>query len=121
MNHPIDAKLGSEWLLTCRPSANKFVQQINDKLKAEIESGRMYTSLNDNNAIVVLCVANRDQLDKPRFVTDSRLKNLAVYKMQTQLPNIDKLIELVTAYLVWSKIDLADGYFNIRVEESSQK
>ena len=37
------------------------------------------------------------------------------------MPNIDELIELVAVYPVWSKIDLADGYFNIRVEESSVK
>ena len=54
-------------------------------------------------------------------MTDYRLKNLAIYKKQTPLPNIDKLIELVAAYPVWNKIDLADGYFNIRVEESSEQ
>ena len=69
----------------------------------------------------MFCVAKRDQPDKPRFVTDCRLRNPAVSKKQTPLPNIDKLIELVAAYPVWSKIDLADGYFNISVEESWEK
>ena len=68
----------------------------------------------------MFCVAERDQPYKPRFVTDCRLRNLAIYKKQTPLPNINKLIELVAAYPVWSKIDLADRYFNIRVEESSE-
>ena len=54
-------------------------------------------------------------------MTDCRLRNLAVYKKQTLLSNSDKLIQLVAAYPVWSKIDLADGYFNIKVEESSEK
>ena len=35
--------------------------------------------------------------------------------------NIDELIELVAAYPVWSKIGWVDGYFSIRVEESSEK
>ena len=49
------------------------------------------------------------------------MRNLAVYKKQTLLFNIDKVIEQVTIYSRWSKIDLADKYFNIRVEESSEK
>ena len=65
----------------------------------------------------MFCIVKRDQPDKPGFVTDYRLRNLAVYKKHTPLPNINKLIELVTTYPVCSKIDLADGYFNIRVEK----
>ena len=71
--------------------------------------------------MVIFCVAKRDQPDKPRFVTDCRLRKQAVYKKQTPLLNIDKLIELVAAYPVWSKIDLAHRYFYIRGEESSEK
>ena len=54
-------------------------------------------------------------------MTDCGLRNLAVYKLQTLLPNIDELIKLVAICTVWSNIDLADTYFNIRVEESSKK
>ena len=34
---------------------------------------------------------------------------------------MDKLIQLVAAYAGLSKMDLADRYFNIRVEESWEK
>ena len=104
-----------------KPSAHKFRQQIKDKHNAEIKSRRVCPAPNDKNAVVMFYIAKRDQPDKPRFVTGCRLRNLAVYKKQTQLPNIDELIELVATYSVWSKIDLADGYFRIRVEESSEK
>ena len=87
----------------------------------ETKSRPMYTPPNNKNPVVIFCVAKRDKPDKPRFVTDCRLRNLAVYKKQTQLPNIDELIERVAAYPVWSRIDLADGYFNIRIEESSER
>ena len=70
---------------------------------------------------IMFCVAKLNQQDKHRFVTDCHMRNLAVYKMQTPLPNIDKLIDLVAAYPVSHKIDLADRYINIRVEESSEK
>ena len=121
VNHRIDPKPGSQFLPTWRPSAHKFSQQINDKLNAAIKSGCRYPAPNNKNKVVMFCVAKRDQPDKPRFVTDCCLRNLAVYKKQIPLPNVDELIELVAAYLVWRKIDLADGYFNIRVEESSEK
>ena len=121
MNHCIDPEPGSQWLPAGRPLAHKLGQQINDKLNAEIKSGRMYPSPNNKNTVVMFCIAKQDQADKPSFVTDCRLRNLAVYKKQTPLPNVDKLIELVAAYPVWSKMDLEDGYFKIRVEESSEK
>ena len=121
VNHCVNPKPGSEWLPTCRLSDHKFGQQINNKLNAEIKSERMYSAAIDTNAVIMFCVAIRDQLDKPRFVTDCHLRNRAVYKKQTPLRNIDQLIELVAAYSGWSKIDLANGYFNIRVEESSEK
>ena len=89
VNHCINPKPGSEWLSTLRPSAHKFGQQINYKLTAEIKSEYMYPSPNDKNGVVKFCVAKCDQPDKPRFVTDCRLRNLAVYKEQTPLPNID--------------------------------
>ena len=54
------------------------------------------------------------QPDKPRFVTDCCLRNPAVDKKHTPLPNITELIELFAAYSVWRKIDLTDGYFNIK-------
>ena len=98
VNHRIDPKPGSEWLPSWRPSANKFGQQINDKHNAEIKSGPMYPAPNDKHAVVMFCVAKQDQPDKPRFVKDYHLRNLAAYKKQAPLPNIDELMELVTAY-----------------------
>ena len=121
VNHCIDPKPGSKWIPTWRPSAHKFGQYINETLNAKVESGRMYPAPNDKNTVVMFYIAKRDQPNKPRFVTDCHLRNLAIYKIQTPLSNIDKLIQLVTTYSVWSKIDLADGYFNIREEESSEK
>ena len=49
----------------------------------------MYPAANDKYAIVMFCIAKRDELDKPRFVTYCRPRNLAFYNKQTPLPNID--------------------------------
>ena len=78
----------------------------------------MNPASNNKNAVVMFCVAKPDQPDKPRFVTDCPLRNLAVYKRHTLLHNIGKVIQIGTVYRVWSNGDLADGYFHIRVEGS---
>ena len=92
VNHHINPQAGSEWLPTWRPSAHKFCQQLNNKPNAEIKSGPMYHAPNDKNAVVMFCVAKRGEPDKPRLVTDCLLRNLAVCKKKTRLPNIDKLL-----------------------------
>ena len=68
----------------------------------------------------MFCIGKWNKLDKPKFVTDCCLSNLAVCKKQTLLPNIKMLIKLVAAYPVGSIIVLADEYFNIRMEENSE-
>ena len=100
---------------------NKFGPEINDKLHTEIQSGTLYHATNDKNAVVLFCAAKLHKVDKPRFVTDCCLRNLAIYMKQTSLPKIDKLIELVAVYQVCSLMDLTDRYFNIRVVESSEQ
>ena len=80
----------------------------------------MYPAPNNLNIVIMFCVVKWDQLDKPRLVTNHRLRHLAVYKKETPLPNIDKLIEVVPAYPGRSKLDMADGYFSIGVVKSSE-
>ena len=116
VNYQIDAKPESEWLYTCRTLAHKFGIQINDKLDTAIESGCMYAASNDKDCVVMFYVANRDKPDKPSIVTSCQLGNLAIYQKQTPLRNIEMIIKLVAAHSVWSVIDLADPYFNIKVE-----
>ena len=81
----------------------------------------MYHVPNDKNAIIMFRAAKRNLPNKPQFVTDCLRRNLAICKKQTPLTNINELIELVAVYPIPSKIDLADRYFNIRVEECSEK
>lgn len=86
-----------------------------------MQSRDINTATNYKNALFIFYIAKRDQADKPRFVTDCWLRNLAVPKKHTSLPYIDELIELVATYKVWTKTDLADRYFNISVQESSEE
>jgi len=56
-----------------------------------------------------------------RRILDARDRNEAVDPNHTPLPSIEELMELVAARKYWSKIDLADGYHNIRIEEDSEQ
>ena len=81
----------------------------------------MYSGPNHQNIVIVFCMAKQYPLDKPRFLIDCHLRNLAIYKKETPLPNIKELIKLVVGHTAWSKIDTADRYCNIRIEESSKQ
>jgi len=50
-------------------------------------------------------------------VADARDRNETVDLNHTPLRSIEELMELVAACKYWTKIDLADGYHNIRIEE----
>ena len=45
---------------------------------------------------------------------DCYLGNLGLCKKQTPVPNINKLIEQVAIYCVYSKMDLADKPYNLQ-------
>jgi len=72
--------------------------------------------------VVVLFVqAKRDDPNKPQRIVDTRDRNEAVDPNHTAIPSIEKLMGLVAAPKYWSKIDLVDGYHNIRIEEDSEQ
>ena len=57
VKHCIDPKPESEWLSNWKLSAYKFGWQINDKPYVEVESGRVYPTTNNQNTVVILCIA----------------------------------------------------------------
>jgi len=72
--------------------------------------------------VVVLFVqAKRDDPTKPGRILDARDRNEAVDPNHTPLPSIEELMELVAARKYGSKIDLADEYYNIRIDEDSEQ
>jgi len=65
--------------------------------------------------------AKRDDSTKPRRIIDARDRNEALDSNHKPLPSIMKLMEQVAARKYWRKIDLANGYHNIRIEEDSEQ
>jgi len=121
INHRICPKPGSTWVPKWRPSPSKFYAELTRQLTEEEASGRIYRAEHDTNAVVLFVQAKRDDPTKPRRILDARDRNEAVDPNHTPLPRIEELMELVAARKYWSKIDLADGYHNIRIEEDSEQ
>ena len=65
--------------------------------------------------------AKRDDSTKPRRIIDARDRNEGIDPNHTPLQSIEELMKLVAARKYWTKIDLAYGYHNIRMEEHSEQ
>jgi len=121
INHRICPKPGSTWVPKWRPSPSKFYAELTRQLIEEEASGWIYRAEHNTIAVVLFVQAKRDDPTKPRRILDARDRNEAVDPNHTPLPSIEELMELVAAQKYWSKIDVADGYHNIRIEEDSEQ
>jgi len=120
-NHRICTKPGSTWVPKWRPLPSKFYAELTRQLNEEEASGQIYCAEHDTNVVVLFVQAKRDDPTKPRRISDARAWNDAVDPNHTPLPSFEELMELVAARKYWSKIDLADGYHNVRIEEDSEQ
>ena len=121
INHWICPKLCSTWVPKWRLSPSKFYAKLTKQRTEEEASGRIYHAEHDTNAVVLFVQAKQDDPPKPRRILDGRDRNEAVDPNHTPLPSIKELMELVTTWKYWRKIDLADWYHNIRIEEDSEQ
>jgi len=58
---------------------------------------------------------------KPWYILDARDWNNALELNHIPLSRMEEIMNLVAAWKYWRKIDLADGYYNIRIEEDSKQ
>jgi len=121
INHRICPKPGSTRVPKWRPFLLKFYTELTRELTEEEVSGFIYHVDHDTNMVVLFIQAKRDDASKPRGILDARDWNETVDPNHTPLPRIEELMELVAACKYWSKIDLADRYHNIRIEEDSEQ
>ena len=66
-------------------------------------------------------ISKRDRFREPRFLLDCRLRNDVTIQNHTSQPTLAEAIEFVAARPLWSKIDLTDGYHNMRIDPDSEK
>ena len=62
-----------------------------------------------------------DKTNKERFLYDLQARNDITVKDKTVIPDITCIINTVAKSKYRSKIDLIDGYYNIRIETESKK
>jgi len=121
INHRICPKPGTTWVPKWPPSPSIFYAELTKQLNEEEASGRIYRAEHDINAIVLFVQPKGDDPTEPRRLLDTRDRNDVVDPNHTPLPSIKKLMELVAARKHGSKLDLAGGYHNIRIEEDSEQ
>jgi len=121
INDQICPKPGSTWVPKWRPLPSKSYAELTRQLTEEEASGWIYRTEHDTNDVVLFIQAKQDDPTKPLCILDAMDRNDAVDPNTTPLPSIEELMGLVAARKYWSKIDLADEYYNIRIEEDSEQ
>ena len=121
INQRICPKPGSTCVPIWRPSPTKFYVELTRQLTKKEASGQIYRTEHNTNMVVLCTQAKRDDPSKPQCILEARDRNEPVDPNHTPLPSIEQPMELVAGRKYWSKIDLADGYHNIRIEEDSEQ
>jgi len=95
--------------------------ELTRQLTEKEASGWIYCAKHDTNTVVLFVQAKGDNPTKQPRILDARDRNDVVNPNHIPLPSIEELMELVAARKYWSKFDLADRYYNIRIEEDSEQ
>ena len=101
-----------------RPS-EKFLNQLRNKITQEIQSERVYPA-QDSSACSIFMVKKYDKPNEARFLHDLVDRNANIYKDNTPIPDIPNILNTITKNLYKSKIDLTDGYHNVRIHPDDE-
>ena len=71
--------------------------------------------------LAMLTPPKRDRPSEKRFLLDCSPRNAVTIMNHTPLPNIEQVIESVADRPFYSKIDVMDRYYNIRMDSESEK
>src|SRR4029077_12141892 len=123
INHKIDITEPEQYR-SMRPRRIKpsaaFLQQLKDKLDLELQTGRVYPA-QDFSACSLFMIKKHDKPNEARFLHDLVERNKITRKDKTPIPDIPTIINTVARHPYRSKIDLTDGYHNVRIEPDSEK
>ena len=117
VEHSIPLKDGAK-PPACRPLRQQSAKDsavIDEFLKAGIASGRLRDSHSPYGSMLLI-VKKKD--GSPRVCVDYRAINEITVKNKYPLPLMDELFDRVQGARFFSKIDLRDGFFQIRLAES---
>ena len=100
--------------------AKAFLPQLTDKIDAEERRGRVYAA-QDSSTCSIFMIQKYIEPDEARLLHDLRARNDISIKDKITIPDITSIINAVASHEFRSKVDLTDGYHNVRIEEDSEK
>src|SRR5258706_6982072 len=120
VNHKINLIPGATWKPERIFSHDRFKDQITEKIHRETKSGRTYPTSDTENAVLMFTQPKKNST-KARFLLNCVPRNKVTIKDKTPLPNMDELLDWISRQKYLTKLDMADGYHNVRHEEESEK
>jgi len=94
----------------------KFLPQLFEKLRQEQKSGRVYKpDPPDQSYSAIFMISKIDKPDEARFLHDLVARNDNTYDDPPNIPDQSNIINAVANAKFCSKIDLSDGYHNLRI------
>ena len=86
----------------------------------ELKRDRTIWDLNQGSkAVIIFVIPKISNPIETRFILDYILRNKVTIKDQTTLLNMEEILDFVVSRPFRSKLDLTDGYHNIRIEPDS--
>jgi len=119
MQHYIKVRPGSTWQPKKIWKLHKFKHHVTEKINQELKTGRLLPSQSTN--CVFLFTKPKANKVEPRFLIDCIPRNEVTISDPTPLPNIKEILNWTAARKFRTKLDLTDGYHNIRIHPDSVK
>jgi len=101
---------------------HKFLPQLFEKLRQEQKSGQVYKPIPpDQSCSAIFMIPKIDKPDEVRFLHDLVAQNDNTYDDSPNIPDQSNIINRVANAKFRSKIDLSDGYHNLRIIPENEK
>jgi len=110
---------GSTWQPKNTWELHKFKHHVTEKVNKELKTGRLLP-LQSTNYVFLFTKPKVNKVES-RFLIDCIPRNEVTISNPTLLPNIKEILNWTAATKFKSKLDLIDGYHNIRIHPDSVK
>ena len=118
IQHRNDVMPNSEWKPRFPSTYNQFKDQITKKIITELETGRIVQS-KSSNSIGMFRQPKKDKPLEARFLLYCIARNLVTHEDKTLMPSMEHIKDFIAYRPFRSKLDLTDGYYNIRIHLDS--
>ena len=118
MQDRIDVIHTSVWKPRFPSTDNQFSHQITNIIITESDTGRIVASKSPNS-ISMFTKSKRDQPQEAKFLRDCIPRSHVTHKDKTPMPSMEQIKDLIWSRPFSRKLDLIDGYYNIRIHPDS--